>query len=190
MTYGVDWTDQACSVSHCWFPYYATDPSSTPACSFYSCKNPKPSLILAVVRCESCLLVVHTHHLTNQRTSDLINSIPPCRASFSDLHENEHTNELDGHFWSSISSLSKPCAYCKRKSNSSSIFGINRPTTSNVVADTRSNNQSPIPGTPPFTGTSNSGLQCSWCSRSYHRRCWEQLFIQDEKQKCDYGVYR
>lgn len=189
ITYGVDWSEQACSVSHCWFPFNTTDPSSTPACSFFACKNPKPTLVLALIRCESCLIVVHTHHLTNLRTNDLINSIPACRASFSDVHENESNNQCDRHFWSSIASLSKPCAYCKRKSASSSLFGINRPPSVGIV-DARSNSSSPIPGNLQIPGTSSLGLQCSWCSRGYHRRCWEQAFGQDDKHRCDYGVYR
>jgi hypothetical protein len=58
------------------------------------------------------------------------------------------------------------------------------------LVEMMNNNKSPIPGSPQSPGTSSSGLQCLWCSRSYHRRCWEQVFTNDDKHKCDYGVYR
>jgi hypothetical protein len=145
--------------------------------------------MLSLIQCESCLIVVHTHHLTNLRTSELNNSIPPCRPSFSDINDNEQSNhKFDQHFWSNISMLSKPCAFCKRKSISTSLFGTSRPSTIPVVE--MMNNKSPIPGSPRLSPTSHGGLQCLWCSRSYHRRCWEQAFTNDDKQKCDYGVYR
>lgn len=192
--HGVDWSEQAQPISHCWFPYNPTDPSSSLACSFFSCKNPKPTLILSLVQCESCLIVVHTHHLTNLQPTNLINFIPSCRPSFSNLNENDQVNnKFDRHFWSNVSILSKPCAFCKRKSLSSSLFGNTRPSTMptlNMINNNTNNNiKSPIPGSPQLSGPS-SGFLCLWCSRGYHRRCWEQAFNHDEKNKCDYGVYR
>jgi hypothetical protein len=52
-------------------------------------------------------------------------------------------------------------------------------------------NKSPLPdnSSPKISGTS-SGFQCLWCLRGYHRRCWDQVFNQDDKNKCDYGVLR
>jgi hypothetical protein len=191
--YGVDWTDQARPTSHCWFPYNPTDPASSPACSFFSCKNPKPTLILSLVQCESCLIVVHTHHLTNIRPATILtNHMPLCRPTFFDHNENEEQNKFDRHFWYNASILSKPCALCKRKSTSTSIFSNTRPSTMptlDIMTKGLNNNKSPIPGSPQMSGTA-SGIQCLWCSRSYHRRCWEQIFNQDDKNKCDYGVYR
>jgi hypothetical protein len=187
MSYGVDWTEQASPITHCWFPYIPADPSSSPTCSFITCKNPKPTLILSLIRCESCLIVVHTHHLSNLRTSDLMNSIPACRPSFSETNESDKLNQFDRHFWSNVTVLSKPCAFCKRKSTSSLLFGNSRPKT--VPTSDMLNSQSPILNNLQLSGTS-SHLQCLWCSRGFHRRCWEQLFNYDEKNKCDYGVYR
>ncbi|CAF4354384.1 unnamed protein product, partial [Rotaria sordida] len=36
---------------------------------------------------------------------------------------------------------------------------------------------------------SSHGLVCLWCSRSYHRACWERLAVQDDKIECDYGIF-
>jgi hypothetical protein len=52
------------------------------------------------------------------------------------------------------------------------------------------NMKSPIPGSPQLSGTSGGGFQCLWCSRTYHRRCWEQIFNHEDKNKCDYGAFR
>jgi len=122
--------------------------------------------------------------LTNLRTNDLKTSIPSCRPSFIDENQSEY---VDRHFWSNISILTKPCAFCKRKSASSSIFTQSK--TTNSPTTDLINNKSPIPGSPLLSATS-CGFQCLWCSRSYHRRCWEQVFTQNDKQICDYGVYQ
>ncbi|CAF2313531.1 unnamed protein product [Rotaria sp. Silwood2] len=193
-TIGVDWTDQAYPISHCWFPYNPTDPSSAPACSFLSCQNPKPTLVLSLVQCESCLIVVHTHHLSNLRTtkSNITKYMPSCRPSFCDDNDNAGKNKHDRHFWSNISILAKPCTSCKRKSMSNSLFGNSRASpvpTSDIMTKGISNNKSPVPGSPQLSGTAG-GLQCLWCSRGYHRQCWEQISNQDDKNKCDYGVFR
>ncbi|CAF3337328.1 unnamed protein product [Rotaria sp. Silwood1] len=193
-TIGVDWSDQAHSVSHCWFPYSPTDPSSAPACSFLSCQNPKPTLVLSLVQCESCLIVVHTHHLSNLRTtkSNITHYMPSCRPSFCDDNDNDKKTNHDRHFWSNTSILPKPCAICKRKSMSTSLFGNSRASplpTLDVMTKGISNNRSSVPGSPQLSGTAG-GLQCLWCSRGYHRQCWEQISNQDDKNKCDYGVYR
>ena len=148
--------------------------------------------MLSLIQCESCLIVIHTHHLSNSRTTTLTNYMPQCRPSFSDDNESGEQNKLDRHFWYNVSILSKPCAFCKRKSASSSLFGTTRPSTMptlDILNKGSTNNQSPIPGSLQISGAT-SGLQCLWCSRSYHRRCWEQIANQDEKTKCDYGVFR
>ncbi|CAF1186739.1 unnamed protein product [Adineta steineri] len=195
--YGVDWTDRASSTSHCWFPYHQTDPASSPACAFFSCKNPKPTLILSLVQCESCFIVVHNHHLLNLRTSTTTaaaasktNFMPLCRPSFFD---DDEQNKVDRHYWSPVSILTKPCAFCKRKSISNVLFsGNTRPSTMptfDIASRGFGYNKSPIPESPKLSRTTN-GLQCLWCSRGYHRRCWEQIFNHDDKHKCDYGIFR
>ncbi|CAF0894464.1 unnamed protein product [Rotaria sordida] len=191
---GVDWSDQAHPISHCWFPYNPNDLSSAPACSFLSCQNRKPTLLLSLVQCESCLIVVHTHHLSNLQTTktNITNYMPSCRPSFCDDNENDKENKHDRHFWSNISILSKPCTICKRKSMSNSLFGNTRPSTMSTLEIMNkgiNNNKSPVPGSPKLSGIT-AGLQCLWCSRSYHRQCWDQISNQDDKNKCDYGVFR
>lgn len=188
MSYGIDWTDRAYSTSHCWFPYTSNDLTSTPACSFFSCTNPKPSL-LKIVQCELCFLVVHTHHLSNH-SAIKPNSMPPCRPSF--FNEDEQ-NKFDQHFWTNISVFSKPCAFCKRKSMSNPIFSVNnRPSTMptvDIMTKSITSAKSPLPDSPKLSGITG-GLQCLWCSRGYHRRCWEHVFNNEDKHKCDYGVFR
>lgn len=102
-------------------------------------------------------------------------------------------NKLDRHYWTHVSILTKPCALCKRKSMSSSLFGSGRPSTmpslDGAVKGASSKNLLPDNTSPKMSGTS-SGFQCLWCSRGYHRRCWDQVFNDDEKHKCDYGVLR
>ncbi|CAF4730451.1 unnamed protein product, partial [Rotaria magnacalcarata] len=79
----------------CWFPYTSTDPSSAPSCCFLSCQNPRPTLVLSLVQCEACLIVVHTHHLSNLRTttSNITNCMPSCRPSFCDDHESDEQHK-------------------------------------------------------------------------------------------------
>ncbi len=116
--------------------------------------------------------------------------MPQCRPTFSD---DDEQNKSDRHFWSNVSILSKPCAFCKRKSTSNSLFsGNNRPSTMptvDIMNNRMAYNTSPVPSSPQLSGTA-SGLQCLWCSRGYHRRCWEHIFKQDDKNKCDYGIFR
>lgn len=192
---GVDWTDQAHPTSHCWFSYNPIDPSSAPACSFLACQNPKPTLILSLVQCETCLIVVHTHHLSSlqTKTSNTINYIPPCRPSFFGDNENDEDHKSERHFWSHTSTLPKPCAVCKRKSVANSLFGNNRASTMptlEIMTKGATNNKSPVAGGSPKLSGTIGGLQCLWCSRSYHRQCWDQISNHEDKNKCDYGVLR
>jgi hypothetical protein len=132
---------------------------------------------------------------TRTLLSTVTNCMPPCRPSFVDTiiqNEKDEQNKFDRHFWSHLPSLTKPCAFCKRKSMSSSFFGTARPSTMpmlDIMTNGMIYNKSPIPGSPKLPGSS-SGLQCLWCSRCYHRRCWEQVFNEDDKNKCDYGIFR
>ncbi|CAF3189583.1 unnamed protein product [Rotaria socialis] len=194
ISFGVDWTEQAHPLSHCWFPYTLTDPSSAPSCYFLSCQNPRPTLVLSLVQCESCLIVVHTHHLSNLRTtkSNITNCMPPCRPSFCDDHEPDEQHKRDRHFWLNTIVLAKPCAFCKRKSMSSSLFNNTRASTMptlDLMPKSITNSKSPVPGSPQLSGPTG-GLQCVWCSRGYHRQCWEHISNQDDKNKCDYGIFR
>lgn len=60
--------------------------------------------------------------------------------------------------------------------------------TIDMINSNNNNTKSPIPGSPQLR--TSSGLQCLWCQRCYHRRCWEQVFSNDERHQCDYGAYR
>ena len=192
-SHGVDWSENALSISHCWFSFTPNDPSSCQPCSFYSCKNPKPSLVLSLLQCESCLTVVHTHHLADLQiaATPITQSMPSCRPSFTESNESNEEQNLDQHFWINIPYLTKPCVLCKRKSMSSSFFGNNRTSTTPILDFTnpKSNHRSSIAGSGKASTLSNT-IQCLWCSRSYHRRCWEHNYRQDEKNRCDYGVFR
>ncbi|CAF1401435.1 unnamed protein product [Adineta ricciae] len=203
ISYGVDWSDRATPTSHCWFPYKMTDISSAQPCGFFSCREPKSNQFVEFLQCESCSLIVHTHHLLDLQaaTTSTTNLIPPCRPSFSEpINPNSYSqkdindpNRFDRHYWSHVSILTKPCALCKRKSMSSSIFGGNRPSTMpSLDAMTKGSSSRTLGGdstSPKMSGIS-SGFQCLWCLRGYHRRCWDQIFNQDEKNKCDYGVLK
>ncbi|CAF1094302.1 unnamed protein product [Rotaria magnacalcarata] len=195
ITYGIDWSERACPTSHCWFSYKLNDLSSSQPCALVSCKDSKSNNPSEFVQCESCLLIVHTHHLID--SSIIISKIiPACRPSFSEsitANEMINQNKFDRHYWLHIPVLTKPCVLCKRKSMSSSLFGSGRPSTMpSLDAMTKSPTyKSPLPDStsPKLCGTSN-GFQCLWCSRSYHRRCWDQITRHDEYNKCDYGVLR
>ncbi|UJR23191.1 hypothetical protein I4U23_026210 [Adineta vaga] len=201
ITYGIDWSDRATPTSHCWFSYKLSDLSSAQPCGFFSCKDPKSNQYTEFVQCESCSLIVHTHHLLDLQATTTTNFIPPCRPSFSEaINSNSYNqkdindpNRFDQHYWSHVSLLTKPCALCKRKSMSSSIFGGNRPSTMPSLDAMNKGTSNKSLGcdnaSPKMSGTS-SGFQCLWCLRGYHRRCWDQIFNQDEKNKCDYGVLR
>lgn len=198
VTYGVDWSERARPTSHCWFPYKPTDPPSSQSCAFVSCKDPKSTQLVEFAYCESCSLIVHTHHLHLDLQSTVANAhfIAPCRPSFSESStymEMLEQNKFDRHFWTHVSILTKPCALCKRKSASTSFFSSGRPSTmpspDTMTKGATSKIILPDSSSPKMTGTSN-GFQCLWCLRGYHRRCWEQVFSQDDKSKCDYGVLR
>ena len=189
------------STSHCWFPYTPNDPSSSQTCCFFSCQNPRPALILSLLQCESCLIVVHTHHLIDlQQTAAatkpriLSHSMPACRPSFVDAvtpADHDEHRRTDRHFWSHVAMLTKPCAVCKRKSMSSSLFGNTRASTMPVSDMMNSTINEPSARSNSRKVSASYGcLQCLWCSRGYHRRCWEQIADDEDKTKCDYGVFR
>jgi hypothetical protein len=160
-----------------------------------SCKDSKSNHFNELVQCESCSLTVHTHHLIDSQPTTTSNFISSCRPTFSEsnTHETKDTNPFDQHYWLHIPNLTKPCSLCKRKTISSSLFGSGRPSTmpSPDAMTKPLTNKNPLPesSSPKLSGTS-SGFQCLWCSRGYHRRCWEQVFNQEERTKCDYGLLR
>ncbi|CAF0846433.1 unnamed protein product [Rotaria sp. Silwood1] len=195
ITYGIDWSDRARPTSHCWFPYKPNDLSTSQPCALFSCKDPKSYNLSEFVQCESCLLIVHTHHLVDLQIITT-NTIPPCRPSFSEsvsVNDINYQSKFDRHYWSHVSILTKPCALCKRKSMSTSLFGSGRPSTMPSLDGTIKSPtcKSPLPdsSSPKLSGIS-SGFQCLWCSRTYHRRCWDKMFKHDENNKCDYGILR
>ena len=196
IAYGVDWSDRARPTSHCWFPHKAHDVSSYQACAFFSCKEPKGNHSVNFVQCESCSIAVHTHHLIDlpATATTTTNYIPPCRPSFSESsQEKTDQSKADRHYWSHASILTKPCALCRRKSVSSSLFGGGRPSTMpslDAMARGASSKGPLTSGSSPKMSGTSSGYQCLWCSRSYHRRCWDQVSNQDEKNRCDYGALR
>jgi hypothetical protein len=191
--YGIDWSDRARPTSHIWFPYKLNDPSAAQPCALCPCKDSKSNQVSDFVQCVSCLNVVHTQHLVDMPTT---NSIRPCRLTFSEsINSNAKDNQtnFDRHYWLYASILTKPCAFCKRKSMSGSLFGSGRPSTMpSLDAMTKgANPKSPPPSsTSPKMSEISSGFQCLWCSRGYHRRCWDRIYDQGEKNKCDYGVLR
>ena len=75
ITYGVDWSERARPTAHCWFPYKSTDPSSSQPCAYVSCKDPKSTQLVEFIHCESCSLIVHTHHLTDLQQTTTTNPI-------------------------------------------------------------------------------------------------------------------
>jgi len=195
ITYGVDWSDRTRPTSHCWFPYKSTDLSSSHPCAYFSCKDPKFSQTTECVHCESCSIYVHTYHLIDfQQSQTITNFIPPCRPSFSEsstYNEMIDQNKFDRHYWARVSMLTKPCALCKRKSTSTSFFGSGRPSTMPSIEPPQSKLTLSTDNTSPKTlASSSGGFQCLWCSRGYHRRCWDQIFTQDDKNKCDYGILK
>ena len=195
LCYGVDWSDRARPTSHCWFPYKSQDITSSQACAFFSCKDPKSNHAIDFIQCESCLVIVHTYHLVDlPSTYTTTNYIPPCRPSFSESTQDKNNqNKPDRHYWSHVSLLTKPCALCRRKSISSSLFSANRPSTMpslDMMNKGASVKYSFNNSSNPKTSATSSGYQCLWCSRSYHRWCWNQVADQDEKNKCDYGAFR
>lgn len=164
ISYGVDWSPNVNPSSHCWFPLVGADSS---------CTNQESSDEATMLQCGSCALIAHSHHSKN-----LIKS---CRPSFSD--ENDHSPKSNEHFWSYISALSVPCARCQRSSIMNSLFGSDCISSPSQILDQVTTMINSI------SDKSSDGLVCLWCSRGYHRSCWEKL-SNDEKIQCDYGLFR
>lgn len=161
--YGDDWSDRAHFASHCWLPYLSNNSSTSQLCAYVSCTNSK-SNASSLVQCASCSLIMHADHLIDlQATPNAHNPIPLCRPSFKDSDTVDDISLYDRHHWRHVPILSQRCEHCKRKSLSSTSYNGDHRT--------------------------SSGLVCLWCSRAYHRRCWENMGDDAEKSNCDYGVY-
>ena len=115
--------------------------------------------------------------------SDTHNYLPFCRLSFSNSIISEDHGEYDHHYWSPISSLTKSCVICKRKSLSRTLT-IRRESHISEDNTTMQNLNSKVV-------KSCHSLICLWCSEECHRQCWENVNDNDDdNNKCDYGKYK
>ncbi|CAF4806395.1 unnamed protein product [Rotaria sp. Silwood1] len=113
VSYGVDWSDQARSTSHCWFP--SNYPSTAKHCTYAACSNLKSIVQMPFLECGSCGLVLHAHHLNDSHTTEE-NVLLSCRPSFIDnpISVESHTDaednssNYDKHFWTYVSTLTEP----------------------------------------------------------------------------------
>ncbi|CAF4715614.1 unnamed protein product [Rotaria sp. Silwood1] len=198
VSYGVDWSDQARSTSHCWFP--SNYPSTAKHCTYAACSNLKSIVQMPFLECGSCGLVLHAHHLNDSHTTEE-NVLLSCRPSFIDnpISVESHTDaednssNYDKHFWTYVPTLTEPCVYCKRKSIRKNLFAAGISQTSMASASNITCQNESIESIVPRHSNSNmsqtaTGLICLWCSRSCHRRCWEYLDAENDKIKCDYGL--
>ena len=185
--YGVDWSNHAHPTSHCWFPIASNELSTAPSCAYVPCTN-QESIFL---RCGSCDLVVHSHHLNDSQVIKT-DSLPHCRLSFVD--DNVNPSKYDQHFWSHVSELPKPCMHCQRTSIATTLFvdGFDQLTTMSA-SDIAGQFTSMMNSTPrnfiQKLSESSSGIVCLWCAQNYHQLCWERFGTKDDHQ-CDYGIYR
>ncbi|CAF1141214.1 unnamed protein product [Adineta steineri] len=202
ITYGVDWSDRACPTSHCWFPLTANDSSIAHLCVYMSCTNSNLMNRSTLVRCETCALVVHSHHLNELQTAKT-HFLPHCRPSFVDNTmlknfppTNEHNSSLyDQHFWSHVPVLPKPCLHCQqismKKTLSRSISDLSSTKSSLDITGQFKSMMSYIPRNfRSTTSESSNGMVCLWCSQVYHRSCWARVAVNNDKLCCDYGAFR
>jgi hypothetical protein len=196
--YGVDWSDSARPSSHCWFPLTCNDASIAQPCEYVSCMEQKST----IVQCGSCALTVHSHHLNDLGVTNA-DLIPPCRPSFIDnttpinslLNREDNPLKYDEHFWSHVSVLSTPCVHCQQTSVTNTLFGSGNnqlwmASPSEILDQVTSIISSISENLSPKMSKSSHGLVCLWCSRGYHQSCWEQLADDDNKIRCDYGIFR
>jgi hypothetical protein len=187
VVYGVDWSDRARPTSHCWFPITSDDSFSVEQCAYVSCTNETPIYQSTLLQCGSCALVVHSHHLNDLQAAKA-DFLPPCRLSFVDGEDNQ--SKYDQHFWSHVSLLPKPCAYCQHISMATNLFEREYSRLSTMSAlDIVDHVTSAIGNLNSTISESSDGLICLWCSRGYHRSCWE-LVAEDDKIQCDYGIFQ
>ncbi|CAF1166732.1 unnamed protein product [Rotaria sordida] len=112
--------------------------------------------------------------------NDTHNYLPFCRSSFSNSIISEDHGEYDHHYWSPISSLTKSCVICRRKSLSRTLI-IRRESHT-------SNDNTPMQNINLKVVKSYHSLICLWCSEECHRRCWKNVNANDDDDnKCYYG---
>ncbi len=192
-SYGVDWSDRAQPTSHCWLPYSSTKSSASYLCAYMSCKNSKSTSDLSLIRCPTCSLTIHASHLSELQevTTCTPRGIPPCRPSFMDSNTTDDVSMQDQHYWSHVSALSLPCTHCKQKSFKGISYNNDKRVSIKLTVDDGIGSDSTTTyaaeNMNPKLNESLSGLVCMWCSRSYHRRCWETVKDDEENNKCDYG---
>ena len=201
ISYGVDWSSHAYPTSHCWFPYEPSYPSTSQLCTYATCSNFESKISRSFAECRACGVVVHRHHLNDSHTTK-DNILPPCRPSFIDdatsekshVSEKDNSSSYDQHFWSQVSVLPEPCANCKRKSTPKTSLRSETdraPTILSSNANCQDVSMVSLLSGRRSTGMAqfSNGLVCLWCSRSYHRCCWEYLLARNEEFKCDYGLF-
>ncbi|UJR29477.1 hypothetical protein I4U23_010689 [Adineta vaga] len=186
--YGVNWNNHAHPTSHCWFPAASDDLSTGQSCAYHSCTNFKSPLL----HCESCGLIVHSHHLNDSETT-AADFPPPCRLSFVDGKDNP--SEYDQHYWYHVRVLPKPCTFCQRTSTATTLIsnGIDQLSTMSA-ADIAGQFTSIMTSRPgnflQKMSESSSGIVCLWCSQGFHQLCWERFVARGDKIQCDYGIFR
>ncbi|CAF0973691.1 unnamed protein product [Didymodactylos carnosus] len=180
--YGVDWSSIAKPTSHCWFECLQKIKSiRDSSCQYPICNIQTISLLITtdathsvfnqrettLLQCASCSLIIHSHHIMDELS---IARIPSCRLSF--VNDTIDASHFDKHYWQDINVLKYRCNWCKRKSNilpSSDNCRIARS---------------------PMNTECSSAITCLWCSRSYHRQCFEKEVNPKLRSDCDYGEMR
>ncbi|CAF0784869.1 unnamed protein product [Didymodactylos carnosus] len=192
VVYGVDWSFSAQPHSHCWYPCFK-DNLNAYFCQYYNCINetflsstmPNRNNITTntntatitntiLLQCASCSFIIHSHHLLS-----FTPQIPSCRLTFID--NKTDSSSFDKHFWIPINLLTSPCNSCKRKTN----LLFTRPM-STAVERYKVENSTRTTMTSKYVVC---GIKCVWCSRIYHKKCFEKL-SQSLKTDCDYGTLR
>lgn len=156
---GVDWSDRARPTSHCWLPSKSSGQASEKQCG-------------------SCTVLLHSQLPTE-------NSPQTCRPSFVDADE-DTSRIVDRHFWTRVPILTEPCAHCQPLGTSLNVFNskLIRPLTT-VIDQT----MLMMENLGAQQSESVNDFICLWCSRQYHRSCWEKL-TEREKASCDYGMFQ
>jgi hypothetical protein len=181
-SFGVDWSDEAHSTSHCWIPYGSIRHSPVPTCAYTLCSISEPFRSESFIQCGTCTISIHSEHVDDfPKVTNAHQYVPPCRPSFSDQTV---THDHSEHYWSHVPKLTKPCIICNHKTLSRSLNANNGrtltiPTESHLPQDTDSKLYKP-----------SSGLICLWCSQGCHRQCLENINDNDDRNKCDYGKYK
>lgn len=190
--YGVDWSNRATPTSHCWFPAMSNDSSNGQTCMYVSCGKLKPADSSPLLKCGSCELLIHSHHLNNSHASSG-DILPPCRPSFID--RKNYPSQDDEHCWSNVPVLSEPCSYCRRQSMSKNVFSdigdrLLTLSTMDIIDEVTSIINPKTGSSSPKSSKSSTNFVCLWCQRGYHQVCLEKIVAEHGKGQCDYGIFR